>query len=317
MAMQRRSNKSNSLKARKKRKKRGGFLIFLIVCIILSIIGFTGYTYVQNHLQQRAKRQEELQLQEAKSQSKILHLEINEGDTIATLATKINRIFPKLGLSKEQIITELNNREKIKILQQTYPFIPNSVLNPTIKYPLEGLLAPLTYDYYETDNLDTIIKKPLDAMNLFYQKYAQQLQQKGVSFYDALIHASITNAEVPTPDKKNMAMVSQVFSNRLAKGMGLGSDATLTYALNKKELTQNDFNNNVNNAYNTRSNLGLTPTPIQFVTANAIEAFINPTANNYYYFLTGTCTGREDYQQFFYATSYDEHNVNIKKHMVC
>lgn len=317
MTTQRRLNKKKSLKKGKKRKARVGLIIFIITCVFLAGTGIVGYSYIQNYLKEREKRQAALEQAANTPAAKVIRLEINEGDTIASLSKKISTTFPKLGLSADQVLASLNNRETIKSLQKTYPFIPNSVLDSTIKYPLEGLLAPLTYDYYETDTIDTIIKKPLDAMNLFYQKYNPLIEKKGSTFYNALIHASITNAEVPSNDKKNMALVSQLFTNRLEKGIGLGSDATLTYALQKKDLTLNDFNNNSNNPYNTRKNLKLTPTPIQFVTTTAMEAFINPEANDYYYFLTGTCSDRADYQQFFYATTYDEHNINIQKHMVC
>lgn len=317
MTTRKRLNKKKSIKTGKKRKIRSGMIILIVVSIFLTGIGVAGYSYIRNYLNEREERQAALKNASTKPVAQIIRLEINEADTIASLAQKIAKTFPKLGLSPDQIITELNNRNTIKTLQKTYPFIPDSVLDPAIKYPLEGLFAPLTYDFYETDTLDIILKKPLDAMNLFYQKYNSQIVKKGSTFYNAIIHASVTNAEVPSNDKVNMALVSQVFTNRLNQGIGLGSDATLVYALQKKDLTRNDFNNNSSNPYNTRKNLNLPPTPIQFVTETAIEAFINPTANNYYYFLTGTCANREDYQQFFYSTTYDEHNINIQKHMVC
>lgn len=312
-----RLNKRNSRRKPKKKKQKfkKGFFLFLIFAVFVLGAGTFGYSYVKNYLDEREKQQAAQRTNV--DPVKVVQLEINEGDTIATLAKKISQKFPKLKLTEADVITALNDRTRIQTLQKTYQFIPDSVLDTTIQYPLEGLFAPLTYDYYENDTIDTIIKKPLDAMNIFYQKYNSEIQKRGVSFYNALIHASITNAEVPTSDKENMKLVSQLFDNRLISGIGFGSDVTLAYALNKKELTLNDFANNSTNPYNTRINKGLIPTPVQFVTTTALEAYISPTPNDNYYFLTGTCPGREDYRQFFYAKTYDEHKINIQKHMVC
>lgn len=305
-------SRSNRKKAKKKHWK--SLLIFLVLSTIMALTAIVGYPYAQNYLQERNKAKTPVPEQQL---GEIIRLEINEADTITSLAKKINKRFPKLNLTDREIVSALNDRTRIQTLKQTYPFIPERVLDSTIQYPLEGLFVPLTYEYYENDTLDTIIKKPLDEMNRIYQQYNTQLEQQGYSFYDALIQASITNAEVPSNDQVNMKMVSQVFKNRLNQGIGLGSDATLVYALNKKELTQDDFSQNQSNLYNTRSNLKLPPTPIQFVTIAALDSVLQSTPNDYLYFLTGTCNGRDDYQKFFYSTTYDEHNINIQNHMVC
>lgn len=313
MTYAKRSHKKQAKKKKKSVRKSG---IFLLLCITLFSGLFAYFVSTQNAVIQRLFYKETAQTQTTPSLN-VVKLEINEADTITTFAKKVAQRFPKLNMDESQIKAYLSDRTRIQALQKTYPFIPESVLDTTISSPLEGFFAPLTYEYYEDATLDMIIQKPLDAMYSFYQKYAVLLQQKGMSFYEGLILASIINAEVPTTDTKNMAMVAQVFINRLNDGIGLGSDVTLAYALNKKELTQADFTNNSSNLYNTRINKKLTPTPVQFVTSNAMDAVIQPTANTYYYFLTGTCPGRADYQQFFYATTYESHKKNIQDHMVC
>lgn len=299
---------------RKKQKKSlKGIIIAIALIVALGAVSYGGYTLYASRYIDSKKQQPTKNVPEVKT----VKLEINEADTINSLAKKVSQKFPQLNMTQKQVVEYLNNRDKLAELRKTYTFIPESASAPSIQYPLEGLFIPLTYEYFENDTLDTIIKKPLDKMQVFYEKYNPQLKEKGIKFYDALILASITNAEVPTTDSKNMAMVAQVFNNRLQEGIGLGSDATLVYSLNKKELTNDDFAQNRNNPYNTRTNHKLTPTPIQFVTETSLNAIVNPTANDYYYFLTGTCQGRDDFGKFYYAKTYEEHQKNIQDHMVC
>lgn len=310
---QKRSRTRNS----KKKKKQSQGKIILITILVFVLFGATTYAGFDIY-KKINKRSLETQSSKVQTETaKMLRLEINESDTIVSLSKKIASQFPKLNMTQKQIIDKLNNREYISALQQKYTFIPDIVKDTNIAYPLEGLLRPLTYEYYETDTFDTIIDKPLNAMKQFYDQYNPKLQSKGVSFYEALTLASITNAEVPSNDKENMALVAQVFYNRLNANIGLGSDATLAYHLQKRELTNNDFANAQNSQYNTRIHKGLTPTPIQFVTDTAMDAIVNPKANDNLYFLTGTCKGREDFAKFYYAKTYEEHQKNIQKHMEC
>lgn len=311
------STKKRVNKPKRKQKKKNKFLksllLFLVFAIAIGSVAYGGYLYYTKQVNPPKKQISKTDVPTAK----IVKLEINEADTINSFAKKVSLTFPKLKMTQQQIVEQLNSRQRLEELQKTYRFIPARLSDKAIQYPLEGLFVPLTYDYYEDDTLETIIKKPLDAMKKFYDTYKPQLAEKGIEFYDALILASITNAEVPTTDHENLKIVAQIFNNRLQAGIGLGSDATLVYALGKKNLTKEDFDKNTNSPYNTRINRKLTPTPIQFVTESAMKAIVQPTANDYYYFLTGTCQGREDYGKFYYAKTYEEHQKNIQDHMTC
>lgn len=312
--MKKNSRKSRSKKKNNTRTPLKNFFILLVVFGVLAAGGVGGYVAYKNYKERQVTV---TPVPDSVTEKKIVKMEINESDTIRTVSEKISKTFPHLHLTQEQVVAKLNDRSYLRTLQKSYGFIPNSALAESITYPLEGLLSPLTYEYYEDDTLDSIIRKPLDSMSLTYTKYAPLLQSKNISFYDGLILASITNAEVPSTQLADMKMVAQVFQNRLTSGIGLGSDVTLSYILEKRELSQSDFEKNQNNPYNTRSNTSLTPTPVQFVTDNALNAIINPTPNDYTYFLTGTCAGRADYGKFFYAKTYDEHKQNITDHMTC
>lgn len=242
-------------------------------------------------------------------------LKINEATSIPVLAKNIFENFPNIGLTTEEIISKLNSVEYLKTFQKKYSFLTDDVFSNNGVYALEGLLYPANYEYYTTSSLDGILDKPFEKMQEVFELFQTEIKASKYTFYEILTLASIVEAEAF--ESESQKMVAQIFVNRLEQDMPIGSDATLVYYLQKSELTLKDFENNAESPYNTRSNFGLTPTPIRFVTEATIDATLNRTPNDYLYFLTGTCNGRDDYGKFFYANTYEEHQLNYESHMVC
>lgn len=242
-------------------------------------------------------------------------LKINEATSIPVLAKNIFENFPNIGLTTEEIISKLNSIEYLKTFQKKYSFLTDDVFSNKGVYALEGLLYPANYEYYTTSSLDEILDKPFEKMQEVFELLQTEIKASEYTFYEILTLASIVEAEAF--ESESQKMVAQIFVNRLDQDMPIGSDATLVYYLQKSELTLKDFENNAESPYNTRSNIGLTPTPIRFVTEETIDATLNRTPNDYLYFLTGTCNGRDDYGKFFYANTYEEHQLNYESHMVC
>jgi UPF0755 protein len=87
------------------------------------------------------------------------------------------------------------------------------------------------------------------------------------------------------------AKIAAVIYNRLKKGMPLGIDATIYYALElqknvptyTKELTGAQLQ--LNSPYNTRTRTGLPPTPIANPGTASIEAAVNPAHVAYLYYV--------------------------------
>ena len=101
--------------------------------------------------------------------------------------------------------------------------------------------------------------------------------------------------------------MSSEFHNRLKKGMSLGSDATVMYALpeRKKSLTSADLD--IDSPYNTHKVLGLPPGAISNPGIEAINAAFYPDSTGYYYFfsLKGGST--------VYSVTYDQHTSRLNK----
>ena len=191
-------------------------------------------------------------------------------------------ISSKLNVNYEEVINIMNDTNYLKSLQQDYWFLTNDIFDSRIYYPLEGYLAPDTYEFSKDSSVKEIIQVMLDQT------------AKNLSSYRSLnnIHKYITlasMAELEGVNTKDRKMIVGVFNNRLAANMNLGSDVTTYYAFQKPmtgDLTAKEFA--TSNPYNTRASdmAGKLPVgPICSVSKSSIEASINPTTNDYYYFV--------------------------------
>lgn len=166
---------------------------------------------------------------------------------------------------------------------------------------LEGLLFPSTYQIGEDDDARTVatrlaeeLEERVDALD------ASRLENLGVSPYEAIIVASMVEAEAKVPaDRKKIAAVVY---NRLREGIALGIDATVLYALgeHKETLTRSDLE--VDSPYNTRKVAGLPPTPIGAPGEGALEAAFDPADGAWLYYVLSDCEGHHsfsvDYRDF-------------------
>ena len=153
-------------------------------------------------------------------------------------------------------------------------------------HPLEGFLFPATYTF----GPDTTATQALTAMVSRFNDTASsidlaaQAQAHGRTPYQVLTLASIVQREGRLDT--DFPKIAQVFANRLKRGMPLGSDATLYYVkpLGYGLLTASDLR--INSPYNTRTHVGLPPTPIVSPGEAALKAALDPPAGPYLYFVT-------------------------------
>jgi uncharacterized YceG family protein len=114
-------------------------------------------------------------------------------------------------------------------------------------------------------------------------------KKKNLTTYDVLIIASMIDKEVMVD--KERPLVASVIYNRLSQGIPLGIDATSRYETqNYTEPLTNDVLLD-DTPYNTRTNQGLTPTPIGNPGLDAIKAAASPAKTNFTFFVVkpGTC----------------------------
>lgn len=173
---------------------------------------------------------------------------------------------------------------------------------------LEGYVFPDTYRIYKNSSAEEVIKK---ALNNLGQKLTTELQgqikNQGKTVHEIMTLASIIEKEVKSDaDKK---MVAYLFGRRLKIGMPLQSDATVNYITHKNTERPTYDDINIASPYNTYRYRGLPPGPICNPGLAAIEAAINPTPNDYWYFLTTP----DD--KVIYSVTYEEHLANKSRYL--
>ena len=99
-----------------------------------------------------------------------------------------------------------------------------------------------------------------------------------------MIIASLLEREVQT--EQDMKLVAGVLANRLNLDMLLQVDATLAYITNKQTGQITNQDKLINSLFNTYKYSGLPPAPIANSGLRAINAALNPQANNYLYYLS-------------------------------
>jgi UPF0755 protein len=152
---------------------------------------------------------------------------------------------------------------------------------------LEGALYPDTYHYHNKHTLLKVLAKSHKQLNKYLLK-SWQTRDKHLPYanpYKVLIMASILEKE--SSNYHDQQHITGVFINRLQKGMYLDSNATVRYAVQAKpgaRLKHADFK--TRSYYNTYRYKYLPPTPICFVSKQAIKAALHPLKTKDFYYLT-------------------------------
>ena len=205
---------------------------------------------------------------------------------------------------KEAVLEKAKDKTYLKQLIKKYWFLTDDILSDDIYYGLEGYLYPETYELESKDvTVEEIFTKMLDQEEKVLNKYKETIYKKDKNVHKIMTIASICELEGSEKYRKDIA---GVFYNRLEKGMNLGSDVTTYYGsgvdMNERDLTTDEINSA--NAYNTRSNslAGKYPAgPVSNPSKSSIEAAINPSKHNYYYFVA------DKYKKVYFTKTGTEH----------
>ena len=231
-----------------------------------------------------------------------VRLTFKEGMRITDYAKVIEK---NTNNSYDEVINKMKDKTYISTLINKYWFLNNSILNNSIYYPLEGYLAPDTYHFDDKDvSIDTIIDNMLKQEEKVLEPYKSKISN---NIHRVMTMASIV--ELEGTNTENRKMIVGIFNNRLKINMNLGSDVTTYYAFQKsmtEPLDGSYFSRE--NPYNTRATSmgGKMPVgPICNVSVSSIEASVNPTDNDYYYFVA------DKNKKIYYTKTGDEHNKKI------
>ncbi len=157
---------------------------------------------------------------------------------------------------------------------------------------LEGFLFPATYDMNPGASVYRLVEEQLIAFREnFGATEVARARALHVTPYQLLIVASMVEREALIPGDR--AKIAAVIYNRLAQRMPLGIDASIYYAVElasgiatyTHELTEAQLH--IDSPYNTRTHVGLPPTPISNPGAASIHAAAHPAHVSYLYYVAG------------------------------
>lgn len=205
-------------------------------------------------------------------------LEVPAGLTVWEAGARLSQLPGHHG---DQLSAAVSNRTVVS------PYEPGGQGN------LDGLLGIGQYVVGRRQTVASVLGEMVDRFDS--EVAAVQLDTRaaalGVTPYQAVVIASIVQKEGVY--QQNLAKVARVVYNRLARRMPLQMDSTVLYAEHRDGGPVTSADLALDTPYNTYLHTGLTPTPICFPSASALEAALNPAAGNWLYFVVVSADGTE------------------------
>ena len=227
----------------------------------------------------------------------VLLLHSRESKPVATIAAApVVKVLIAEGKTRAQI-AQIAGADGLKgsyrVASRHSPLIdPARYGAPKDTPDLEGFLFPATYDMNPGELVNRLVEEQLIAFREnFGPSEIARARILHVTPYQLLIVASMVEREAQIPGDR--PKIAAVIYNRLARGMPLGIDASIYYAVElatgiatyTHELTEAQLH--IDSPYNTRTHVGLPPTPISNPGAASIHAAAYPAQVSYLYYVAG------------------------------
>jgi UPF0755 protein len=239
-------------------------------------------------------------------QQAAFQLTIPEGKQLKEIAQIIAKT---VNLPEEEVFNQLNDRTFIQKMMGKFPsLLTTDILNPNIKYPLEGYLFPATYPFYKQNpTVEEMVVTMLEQTQKVIIPYLAEQGKEEYTAHQLLTMSSLIEEEATKEaDRKK---ISSVFYNRIEQGMPLQTDPTVLYAQgkHKERVLYEDLE--VDSPYNTYKHKGLPPGPIANAGKDSLEAAVQPADTKHLYFLA-TPEGK-----VLFTDTLDEHNAAKAEHI--
>lgn len=249
---------------------RGSICVLAIIGILVVIAGF-------------------ISTDTKKQKSVTAPITVVPGSTINTIARSLSR-------------AGLRSQEFLRLTLPTFGTSSTSTLIKSDDRPagsgLEGYLYPDTYEFASYQTGADMARIMISNFNRHFP-YDLWAHQKGTvrSLHEVVTMASVLEKEVMTKEDKNI--VAGILWKRLDQHMPLQIDSTTQYFLTPPEGV----------TYNTYEHAGLPFGPISNPSDVSLQAALQPTATDYWYFLN-TREGK-----IVYSKTLGEHLINKAKYV--
>nr|MBA4139417.1 endolytic transglycosylase MltG [Segetibacter sp.] len=204
------------------------------------------------------------------NQQSPVNLVINKLRTNEDLARIISKNFEADSLSVISYINNNDSLQKLGVDENT----------------LMTLVIPNTYTMFWTTKTGRIFQRLKTERDNFWKKNDRSTKAESMGFTPAQVYtiASIVEEETNKQDEKGN--VASVYINRYKKGMPLGADPTIKFALKDFGLKRiYEKHLQVLSPYNTYKNRGLPPGPICTPSSKTIDAVLDAPKTDYMFFV--------------------------------
>ena len=177
---------------------------------------------------------------------------------------------------------------------------------------LEGYLFPTRYHFTRNPTAAEVALAMVGQFKaVFDDGKRSKAKELGLTVREVVALASIIEKETGSADER--PLIGSVVWNRLERGMTLGMDSTIIYALK----LQGTYDGNIRRVdlelaspYNTYRVAGIPPGPIASPGEAAIDAVLEPADSSYLYFVS-----KNDGTHHF-SRSFREHSNAVRKYQV-
>jgi UPF0755 protein len=180
------------------------------------------------------------------------------------------------------------------------------------EHTLMTLIIPNTYELYWTTTPRGFVERmKRESTSFWNSNRTNKAKNIGLSKEEVYTLASIIEEETNfNPEKKTMA---SVYINRIQKGMYLGADPTIKFALGDfsiKRITQVHIKLSATSPFNTYTHKGLPPGPICTPSIASIDAVLDAEKTGFLYFCA-----KEDFSgSHNFAATAEDHFANARKY---
>jgi UPF0755 protein len=165
------------------------------------------------------------------------------------------------------------------------------------------IVIPNTYSILWNTSGRKILKKLFNEQQIFWTADRKE-KASALKLSPAQVYTLASIVEEETNMESDKGKIASVYNNRLKKGMRLGADPTVKFAMKDfglKRIYQKHLS--FPSLYNTYQVTGLPPGPICTASQKTIDAVLNMPATSYLYFVAKP--DLKGYSNF--ATTYEEH----------
>ncbi len=245
--------------------------------------------------------------------------EIANGSSLFTLIRKlrngsqtpVNLIITKLRTKKD--LAALIGRKFESDSATVFHYLNNNDSLKKFRLDTNTIMTavfPNTYSLLWNTSPQKIISKLYEQRNKFWNAERKQ-KAKALGLTPEQVHslASIVEEETLRNDEKST--IASAYLNRLNKGMYLGADPTVKFAVGDftlKRILFGHINSTASSPYNTYKNKGIPPGPICTPSETTIDAVLNPKQTDFLFF----CAKPNGNGYHAFAATDAEHLKNAK-----